>query len=930
MGGAAGAAFGNTDEEKQAYAAAGLMGGMLLGGAAMAAASKPRAAAPRPKWAGIELPEEGGIGRSNYAPRKFEFLDPLRQIFNPMGLSGHAEATGGTIRAGGARGARYLANARRVLGTMEARVQSLPLDQQVEVRNAADQWLASGAHLRPGQAAPAMPAGLRAQMAAIDPALPSMLDAFKEITDQYTRKLVEMGILEHTLDDYVGRSWMQAAELGGFEQGGGGAGKSKIEGSKTYTKARQRNEDGTLKYQTFGDGIKAGLTPRTYNLVTEQLHKFADMQRAIDGRLMMDTEVAAGRAKQVSQEDITKGNIPTDPDGKPWKPIGSLNDPAYTQKRVTPDGFLETKGRYYAPQDVAAVWNNHLARGLKGSRVYQMLATPGRAMAQTILGISGFHGVTTMTNGVFSELALGVDAAVNRGDLRRAAGSVGAALKSPRVDYKYGQQLVEQFADPSAHPDLEPVVRLMVEGGWRGDGANEFWKGDRKAAFQKSWKQAFEGVRWQDRAKGAIESPIQKMFQGVEWASRPIMEKYVPRMKAAALAMEISRRMEALPPDATVEQIRAVTGRAMTEMDARFGQVIYDNHFINKSVKDAMQLVMLAPGWTFGNINLMTRSAQNIKAIGLGALKGKRVPTNSATNFWIASFVGTAVTNAILTKVNNPDEPIMLQDLLAWRDGSKDKEGNWNRHTLPGYLMHDVYNYVHKSVDTHGVHPFEQAKATSKTMVNKLSPALRMTIGLLTNSDYAGNQIYGDLDSAPELLAHVGKYMAKGVLPISIASGIEGHNRGEGLGSYVAGAAGMSPAPREFVRTEAQNALADIARRNQGSSSPEESDHFQMMMKAHTIAENQGKDAADAYLHDLQDRGMVTPAQLRSAMKVDTKNPLAQKFAKSRGTVSDLEKVFNLGTPEEQALWAPLLRAKAARAGRQDILRRIEPSVPPE
>ena len=102
--------------------------------------------------------------------------------------------------------------------------------------------------------------------------------------------------------------------------------------------------------------------------------------------------------------------------------------------------------------------------------------------------------------------------------------------------------------------------------------------------------------------------------------------------------------------------------------------------------------------------------------------------------YWIAAVVGTMILNGILTYFNTGDIPgtgnegdgEWWKDFFAFRDGTYDINGNANRHTIPGYLMHDVYGWSHHAFDT---------------FINKLTPFWSFAARVARNEDNNGDMI---------------------------------------------------------------------------------------------------------------------------------------------------------------------------------------------
>ena len=798
------------------------------------------------RTANVPTPEAAGLeaGQPRLTARRVGRA--VISFFNPMALSSEARATGGVVREQGARAFLAKQQAQEQLKTASKIVGDLPKAPAIEVWDAAEHW---------------NEAGIREKVAKIHPDLPAQIDLFHRVGKRYEKDLTDLGILQQTIDGYVGRFWQQTPEK---NVAGAIKGTRPLEGPKSFTKLRT--------FDNFTDGLKAGKVPLTYNFVDGQLLKFEEMGRAISGRRMVAVEEGAGRGKWVTRSQ----EIPTEPDGTPWVRVGDGKDPAFTM--YAGPKSLEPVGHYYAAPDAAAVWHNHLMTGLQSSPLYQAMLIPGRAATQILLGVSGYHALNIAAEAAFSELALGVESLAH-GELADAAASMARAPASPLSGLDKALKIRGELLTPGSFPEHAPVLDAMLKGGYRFTGASEFLKGDRVKAFKEAFNQAVHGESIGKQAWGATKAVPDAVSAAIETMATPVLGKYVPLMKLYATYSRVAEELKRLPADATEDVMRAKMSDIVNEMDYRFGQVIYENHFINKVAKDVAQFLFLAPGWEFGSAALM-----------------KRAFTNPKTAAWaVGSILGTATINGIMTYAQTGEMPHGW-DYLAARDGTTNADGNPNRHTLPGNLMGPIYGLVR--------HPVRTAE-------NWISPSVQLAYSLFANRDYKGNQIWNPLDDFDTKGLQLLKRTAQTYTPISLQNLKQMNQQGE-VGAKAVGTAllGIKPARAEITRTPAQNLISDYYQEHHVTETPEQAEASDARSQA--IAKLKGGDAGP--IADLAKKGEISRAQLKQAEKNVGQNRWAGSF---RGLPLDVaEAAFQKGTPQEQGIWKGLLDQKRRNAAR--------------
>jgi hypothetical protein len=640
---------------------------------------------------------------------------------------------------------------------------------------------------------------------------------------------------------------------------------------------------------------------------------------------MVDAYVTTpDRMKQVAPGiyDVFKKMVSDHPELRPLDDIKpSLTREGRQASTELPGPMI--MGHWYAPADAAAVWNNHLSRGVRGNPIYDMATAPGYAATQMLLGISGFHGTVIATEGMFSDMVMAAEHAMT-GNATETGRSLSHTITTPlttavsalspkktkAANLAFGAKVMQEYSLPGSQPALAPVLEAMIAGGFRGTAKSELWTGDRTQALKRAVRQALHGDTRIRQAWGASKVPLDAVFAGIELAAAPLMSKYVPLMKTAATYRAVAQRLTELPPDLAEtdpDRFHREMWDIVKEMDLRFGQVIYDNHFINRFAKDIAQAMFLAPGWTFGTLDLMARGTRDValipkriydRATGKPGAKDQPMVGRSG-KYWIAAVIGTMILNGILTKLATGDDPGQgkdgWKDFFAFRDGTKDAAGNWNRHTIPGYLMHDVYGWTHHPVNT---------------FLNKLSPFFAFGARVAQNRNFYGDMLYDPDTTGVAKAKQLGKATAKEFSPLSVQNYLQGRTRGEqGVGEMSRNAFGVTPAKREFTQTKAQNMMDEyLGRRPHDVRTPQEAEQQQERRALKdSLARHQ---VSIPHVIRLEIAGELTPRQGQSMMTGARQGALLSRFNQLKD--AQKVKVYEAGEPWERQVWRiPYLRAAA-------------------
>lgn len=578
---------------------------------------------------------------------------------------------------------------------------------------------------------------------------------------------------------------------------------------------------------------------------------------------------------------------------------------------------IRIMGHVYAPEASAATWNNHLSRGMSGNPLYDGMMAPMQSSVQIMLAASGFHGVVISTEAAFSEMALGIQTPGIKAKLL----SIPKAIASPIRGAYIGGKVMQEYLQPGTFPQYRKGLDAAIQGGFRVSGAgdlsgsspfgggkktvlgvldDQFAGGERVAEFNHTFRSVLES---ENALRGAAKLPkaaIQGVMAGIEKLSHPILGKFVPAQKAYATMILAEREMAKMKPGATLDDIRAVQSKVANQMDFRFGQVIYDNYFIHNAAKHVAQFLFLAPGWTFGTISLAADGIAGAGQMANTLRKGKVPEVPHGVAYWTAGIIGTGIMNMALTYALTGDDPsdMTYKDLLAFRDGTTDQDGNPNRHVVPGYLMHDIYGWSH--------HPV-------KTFTNKLSPGLHWAYSVLKNSDHWGNKVYDPNAPIGQVSEEIAAFTAENLgTPITFRNMRESKRRDDvGLTSTILNLSGVGPAPRDFQRTKAQALLASMTetRRPMGAT-PEKMELARDRGAARAAVRESDTQAVREALED----GTLSMSDVKAEMGRVAKGVPALVTRFKMLSLPDAEKVYAAGTPEEKRMFAPALTTKRINA----------------
>lgn len=865
-GGIAGAVSGDTPEERKRRA--------LIGAATGAAAL---GAGPPLLRIGVEAFKKSALGESI-----------LRQVAPGLRTPEAAQAAR-TLRANLGRGAYDYEQHVEALATFRKVVE--PLDEQS--RYGFIHAIETGATSQ-------LPKELQPAAQAIRQRLDATRDAIRSLGT---------GKLDQFIDNYFPHIWDDPAKAQSVF--GSIGGRRPFEGPKSFLKQRT--------IPTTADGLAAGLKPVTSNPIDLTLLKLREMERYLTAQRAFQELKGQGLLQYIRPgATIPDGfarindNIATvfgPRQGAVTLPAGANISPA----DVAVQG-RRIMGEFWAPEPVANVLNNHLSPGLRGNAVYDLYRGIGNTMNQAQLGLSAFHLGFTSLDAMTSRTALAIrqlrSLDIGKGLLTLASTPAAAITNALK-----GDKVLQAYLRGTGDPALADMVDGLVQAGGRvrmdsfyrtgaGQQLREMMRtpqGLQRLALRAGLG-ASVGALANDQhpIRGAIEGAGIGAFGPalLEMAAKPLMEYIVPRQKLGVFADLARYELEKLPAGTSIDAKRKVLQGVWDSVDNRMGQLVYDNLFWNRTLKDLSMASIRSVGWNLGTV----------RELGGGALDLGRGSLSSKTDYLMALPITVGLLGAVTTLAYTGHGPQTLKDYFLPPTGRVDREGNVERVQLPSYLK-DIVAYVR--------HP-------ASTVTHKLHPELGLVADMLKNENFYGDRIRNEHDPLIQQARQVAGYIATQFVPFGIRNAQEVQRRlgttsiGQTVRQGAPSFLGVTPAPREDVRTPAQNRLMQyLSETRTTGATPQEQQQAQTRRDLLEGLRSGTKNRGDLIVAIRQHQ--ITSEQGRHLLQSSRENPMLGRFKEL--TLPEAEEVYKLASPSERLLWRAALVKK-----RQDGRKAYQPS----
>ena len=476
------------------------------------------------------------------------------------------------------------------------------------------------------------------------------------------------------------------------------------------------------------------------------------------------------------------------------KPVLDLEPTmAYGSKTHTMN-VLAKGGDWLMPEQAATIVNNYLSPGLIGNPLYQGFRMIGNNLNQVQLGLSVFHATFTSIDAIISRVALGVQQLSEGKPIKGAKTIISSPIAFVTNVFTGDKLLKDYYRD---NPEIPDIVLALERAGGRIK-MDKFYLNNSTGSFMKSL-----------RSGNILGAGLRMPGAIIQTLARPILQELVPRQKLGIfsdLARDILEEAKKKNWDDRLTTLRLQ--EAWDSVDNRMGQLVYDNLFWNKTLKDLALISTRSVGWNLGTVR---EGGGGI--VGWASLPLKLFTKTGRANIRMTPKMAYALVYPIIIAIlgaiigylyGNP--PKELKDYFYPKNGKKNPDGTDERISIPSY-MKDVFAYT--------IEP-------GQTVLNKMYPLISILSDMLQNQDYYGTEIRNSNDPLVKQIGDEFKYFIKAWMPFSVSGALQSKNIGDGLDKQIISFLGFMPAPGYVTKTPLQKEISDIySMRNQGVKTQE-------------------------------------------------------------------------------------------------------------
>ena len=503
---------------------------------------------------------------------------------------------------------------------------------------------------------------------------------------------------------------------------------------------------------TMRDGIEAGLTPKTENPIEVAMTYSGNMQRYLHTLDVQSAMTKDGLAKMFPAGQPPEG----------WVPLEGIRTREGALAIQNADKEIVARRpekQLYAPEDAARIYNRSISRGFESGDTGPWWETARKAsnsMTAMKLGLSAYHAVAETLHAHASDLSRGLISAA-RGRPIEAAKSIGPSLipgaSATRTALK-GAALRREILAEDGFDNLSKTAKAYVQSGGRvkmdslysATSRRTFYQALKNKTFGLELNRAMESVykgSALDRAKG-VASLAANTLQS---AMGPLFEDYIPNLKAGAFQQRYADWLEQ-NPKASRAQADNFARQLSDHMDNRFGEMVYDNLFWHKQMKQTAQLLALAPGWDIGLLRELAGGVLDVPKSAKMLAQGKG-PTDK-TAYLVSLLAMGAYANGVMTYLKTGTAP-KGRDFLAYRTGGQAQSASggeqWDeRGQVPGQQK-DVYAQI-EALSELGM--TGDATAELQDLKNKGAPWLDALSTIVGNSNWRGDPVIAGVGVQPQ------------------------------------------------------------------------------------------------------------------------------------------------------------------------------------
>lgn len=463
-------------------------------------------------------------------------------------------------------------------------------------------------------------------------------------------------------------------------------------------------------------------------------------------------------------------------------------------------------GAYYAPDPIARLVNNHLSPGLRNNSnravagSFNLLRRSFNSLNMVQLSFSLFHMLNTGFDSIGTGFGLGVRQILTKKQRIKGLANIATSPLQPLVNLWRGGRMKKAFGkdiEDIQDPRLKRAVKMTVMAGGRAE-MDSMYKVRGLKALSRTWQDILRGTP-KKKALAFLKLPFNIFGATVESASYPVMQWWVPRLKLGVFYKLAEHEMQrAQDYGLTEEQFHESLARAWDSVDNRMGELIYDNLFWNKVLKDALMLSQRSVGWNLGSIREFAGAPIDLAKTPWRMRNGDAIVSHKMA-YVIGLTFSYATSGAVLTYLLTGAPPDDLKDYFFPSTGRELPDGSKERLNLPTYSR-DIYGWVNKGETVPG--------SVYKMVKGKMHPMWALIAQTISNEDFFGTEIRDPDDPLFEQMKDTFAHIVKQYRPISVQNYVRMEKKGADKreAAWVS-MTGITAAPTYIRRTDAHKLM---------------------------------------------------------------------------------------------------------------------------
>jgi hypothetical protein len=338
--------------------------------------------------------------------------------------------------------------------------------------------------------------------------------------------------------------------------------------------------------------------------------------------------------------------------------------------------------------------------------------------------------------------------------------------------------------------------------------------------------------------------------------------------------------------------------KAWDSVDNRMGQIVYDNLFYQRAVKDLALLSFRAYGWQLGKYRELGGAAWDVVQQARALKRGQRPEMTHRMAYALALPVLVGGLGALTQFLMTRKGPEDWKDYFMPRTGELDEHGREVRVNLPSYM---------KDLISMRKHPLT-------TVQHALNPLLGATADMLNNRDFYGVRIFNPDDPLLQQMKDRGMFLGKEFTPFSVSGAMKLAEDAAPLHKQILPFFGIVPAPQRNVMSPAETFFAEaMAEQMPQRAMPREAfDRSKLLREIVADIKSGRQPEARAKFQDGITRGLLNADSVQTMIERLKYSPL--QFQAAHVDSETAMRGWRMATPAERAQLLPVVASKVGNS----------------